>query len=1140
MAETPTVRQQIVSAILNRKALDGSGAVRNPDESVRLEEIERPAPIVMSAAAIEDGNSVPSGPKAEVAAFERLSLAARLAMAGDSKAVAHAQANGLNLEAFPTVSADDIEAAIAEVCRYYESNAADDGSPLRPARTGMILRGVRIEGPLSLYNARIPFPIRLIGCVIPDGVIVDHCAVKSFDLSGSAIGGLSATFLDTSGNVRLVRTVSLGPIDLGGARIRGVLDMSDSVVFPYKAPPEGAAFAGERGVLNLSLADIENECRFNRARIYGGLTMKGATIHRSMFMERTMIFSPIATLTRMAFQWLIRGGQGAGTGQDYRPPEDSSLAALIEQEKARPHVTTLLYARGSKEWEAESHGFPGRSFDPTGHSLLFRLLAETVRARTTAMRADGLTVHGSLDAKRLFAAGRVRIRYAELQGSLRLNGAYLRSSRQSFDALDALRAAIDVAPEPMLEAFVNMAEESRTTAMKRELGEGDSFAIDIRNTTIKGGVDLGPAAIQLVTGSPEYVQAVASIRPPERLLLQQIKRSPHKTNIIERSQVYGSIVANQAHVGAGLDLSFLRFEQSPSRPPEKSLDITHSRIGGDLTLFNARRVVGIEASYARIDGSVFLHGPIQRMNRDRETDADIACNRCDISGLLQMRSMTIGGDADLLFSAHDDIANPLILNLRHTKVAGALSVYPTLLAKPPSGTSPGQRDFDEVDDTTGSKVFLTKSEFEDFLAKNGLRRRRTPRRRGWVQRAWAMATGRPHGQSWGALMWSAASRPPEGVKRLSNLAKALMRGPKPLRRWRAAARLLAPFRISNEREPMRPRAHIDLRNVETRVLRHPPSAWPRRDGLQITRLKFESSGTSGPLGLPYYSREVAQRNPAYLARVRREAISMMVMGLAGFFLAWALEAAPQTAWLDVPGRVNVGLLWFCVWAAAALRHSRRKIQPRHSDLKPLATFWLALQRRRANPYRSGKAFYLPIEPYLVAANALRADGKLRSAEMVELGRARERRRTFSSRHHVLAKGAYGLIDRLAHYGFNMGRAVQWSVLLILVFAMAFEVSAKAGCVARLDPGKPAPPFVSTAFAADAFMPLLGTEQTKQWLMVIPSAPRTAHSTTPALPYICGVSIGLVWLLRVLGLLFVAIFAASLAARTESFFSRIQQ
>jgi hypothetical protein len=643
MAGIEDAAARLRAAILTNQRLSGAAGVLSDRAEPGLLPASVTAPIMLSQSETElrwpDAGSEPDGEQ-RLKAFERLSLAARLALAAASEESSTdypvapvAAAIKVRLDAFPTLQASVISGVILELAEAIASaDPAIDHGQRALARRGLHLEGVRLVGDLELVNANLPFSVRLIGCVIEGAVIADHCRLLTLDLSGTALRGLHATFLQASGNVRMRRTCSHGAVDMGGARIKGVLDASDSVISAYCEPPPVSAFAGDRGVLNLSLATVENEFRMNRARVYGGVAMKGAIIHRAMFMDRACLYSPLATLEKLACQHLER---------DASLEAGPALRALLTSERSDAGLAEQLHADDDLR-KAEVFGAPCFAHAPERQGLLYRLLAESTRARSSALRADGLTVMGGVFARGLRADGRVRLKYARINGGLHLEACRLRSQMASDSVLTALH---QLDTDERSDAFLRMARVSGERAHGREKGDDGDFALDVRDIRIESSLHMG--LFNFGPGS---------------------SRERH-------AEVMGRLLADAATVIGDVDLTGVRFrpgfaDLSPrDRMVDKpSLSLKRAVIHGDLNLQNARGVRSLYGEALRLSGSLRL-GAV--------TGAEHECveKRCQIVGRINLHAARIGGDAALLFALKAGIT----LKLTDLVVDGVLSILPALV-----------------------------------------------------------------------------------------------------------------------------------------------------------------------------------------------------------------------------------------------------------------------------------------------------------------------------------------------------------------------------------------------------------------------------------------------------------------------------
>ena len=90
---------------------------------------------------------------------------------------------------------------------------------------GVQVAGARIEGTLNLSFARLPFPLILVFCAIPEGISLVGARAASISLQGTHTGPIRADGLDVGGGVFLREGFhATGVVRLLGARIRGNLE----------------------------------------------------------------------------------------------------------------------------------------------------------------------------------------------------------------------------------------------------------------------------------------------------------------------------------------------------------------------------------------------------------------------------------------------------------------------------------------------------------------------------------------------------------------------------------------------------------------------------------------------------------------------------------------------------------------------------------------------------------------------------------------------------------------------------------------------------------------------------------------------------------------------------------------------------
>jgi len=501
--------------------------------------------------------------------FERLSLAARAVMAQTPCAGISLRADSGQALAplFPVLNTEVLLKAIALAVEEIEGGGQDVIPQVRAGlRNGVQIIGCRITGravkrgklvgdelPLRLANLRIPFSLRFIGCVIDSPIIANHCEMQTLDLSGSAVAGLDGASLHTRGNVRLRRSTVLSPANFGGAHVEGVFDASDCVMQPRLEQPRGEAFAAERGMLNLGQGRFENDVYLNRARIWGGLTLRGAVMERSLFLNEAVIRSPVAVLERLGCEHI----EPYVKGDSVKVMQAEVLAELKSLIGANKQLTQVLHtglqgvgsnARGLSPLQAaETIGVAG--WPETFPHPLRQLLAESMRARTSAIRGDGLIVRGNIFARRIAAMGRVRLNYADVSDGLHLEGARLRSVAAVGRVLDALywiseQKVEDLAPSPAsddddagdpaeerrakarrrlaaerearrrfpgikktLAEYHQVRVDTREAARGREHQKDDDFALDLREAVFGGSVIVSSHIKDAKNGGPKKVGA---------------------------------------------------------------------------------------------------------------------------------------------------------------------------------------------------------------------------------------------------------------------------------------------------------------------------------------------------------------------------------------------------------------------------------------------------------------------------------------------------------------------------------------------------------------------------------------------------------------------------------------------------------
>lgn len=1171
MSNEPGVTAQarlILESILTNQRLDGAAyALSDARAGVEPLALRPRIPPILEQAALQypsDAEAARTASSLTLTDLEELSLVARLRL------TQHLPPGVDELwreraTAMPTVKAEDLLAAIHAAAAQFDGSAPDfhgrqtddqdaqsrffdAGAQRHSARRGLQITGCHIEGGLELVNAQLPFSVRLLGCAIDGAIMADHCRITTLDLSCSAVHGVYATFLRAAGSVRMRRTFSTGPVDFGGARISAVFDASDSVTLPASDPPATEAYVGDRGVFNLSLATVENEVRLRRARIYGGLTLKGATIQRSLFLEDAILRGPLAVLELIAFN-------KASAPKAFAPAAHAHAGAdrvLAEALHSVPGVTPSAFSAAFKAQadrislevlEGSVLSALGKAA-PSPHAdiaprLLMKLLGESMRGRTSSLRGDGLKVDGSVFARGLRSGGRLRLKYVEVGGGLHLNGARLRASLYVARALHAAAQQ-----DSTLSRISELMDETYRQAKLREPERDDDYALDVRESTIGGALSVGGtrdsttlsmAAQRLNADLDAAIRArLAGDRPVWGDDGEGLAVPPSS----ERTLIVGAIALTGIRIVGDLDLSGVIANvfdwvdetgapATPARMPGAQtrhfLRAMRAEIGGGMDFRDAIGIDGVDAARAVINGTV-LFAEEPRFNGLQWENVQ-RCARL-LSGDIVFAGAHIGGNAVFIFER--DAQSSLFLGLAEFKAR--LSIIPWC------------RAFE-----------MDRADYEAFVADpripNGFE---IPARVPLVdlRNARAVVFGHPP-SAWpyedGLVI--------EGF----HFERSRTYGPLPARRrslptaledhnryWRYFAPFYLLFRLRS------PRALL-----------------------------------------------ADMKNPATVSSGKPDRLSQLVVGTGLFALAgviaWLVLSAFWGAYIAgfargataSFGAVNLSLLALLFLYVAIKPLLKNRTWPKEADARPLAVDWLRLQRAQLNVYRVLQRVW-PLEPYGQAARLLRAAGRVQSADWVERERMVLRRRTMSWRHHFPARAFLFMADALTKYGFGIARAVAISLFLIGISACLFHQADTCGMIlpkadnvissayiisppsaAGVGSGAPQssqpdaaipeppsgvvlpaaeapppyPPFVSLIYAIDVAVPILSLDQEEYWrpgaratqtwaasqACLLDPAPRTAQ----ALELLRVLLAGLGWLLA-------SAVALALLTRAETIMSRSEQ
>lgn len=943
---------------------------------------------------------------------------------------------GQNTNVMPLLRPSVLMAALSEAIANIETEygSTRNSAPLA-LRAGLQISGVRIAeprgsslyAPVRLSNVRLPFSLRLIGCAIEAPLALSNCEVVTLDLSGSAMVGLDATFLKATGSVRLRRSYIASPADFGGAQIHGYFDATDSILKPFGKYPPTQSFDGDRGMLNLSQATIDNEVRLDRATIWGGLSIRALTTGRSIFLSEAVILSPMAVVEALAAYKICRDPslKRVSEGSDWTWTIDE-LTTMPDSPKPE------LYVEGRQRWArtAAQYGtkaFTDRSCDGWKTTPLWCLLTDDVRSRTSAVRGEGCTINGNMFATALTCHGRIRLKYATISGGAHLESARLRSvesMRRFFDDLSRhynLKIDHNAIARPdnstlfdiaafRLETYrgtVSVAEFERDSVAVRS----DYFCLDIRDATFGGSVRIGTDKLSRETCRALLDGVVAATRAKiagDFLFKNVDFRWSIRVSAESVEMVSSRPAAPQSYrerIAAALEASNKAHREEIRRGARCSLKLDDATIGGSLELDGSTGLCGLDGEGSGIEGTLSLFADIKRTGPPGAYEISQAANDC--TGRMNLTRIEIGGDCRLIF---DRGCGPS-LQLQGATIAGEL-----IIAAPPE---------------SNNSVTLAPDKFDERVAKD---------RDDWIEAEIAAAAfNSTKGESWRDYV--------EGRRELPG---------------------------------------INLRNAHATVFGHLPAAWPHSGRLELAGFHYARSDGIGPL-VPHPDKI----DPQDESRLARFALALIILLSAlGVVFAYytsvaqygALGSDSDASALWLAGTLMLAAIHTCLPVA---------LPPYRQQSLPMAIPYLNLQRLERNRYRSSESgrswlqrrfefllrhwmeltsmgpeewngpfkrrgnVYHPLETYVTAARALREGGRALSASLVEERRLRVRTGQLSWRVHLVAKASFSLVDAAAKYGFSYVRLFYASIGLVMITALVANSAVANG---ELVPGKVAQRF----------------------------------------------------------------------------------
>jgi len=650
----------------------------------------------------------------------------------ESRLAKAAEALGLNLNGFAEVSAEHVQGLLAWACDELGPDQGRRGTARTheqlAMRAGLQLIGCRITAAgadgLRLVNARLPLSLRLIGCVVDCPILLAHTQLVSLDLSGSSMTGLDAGGLRAGGNIHLRRAVVTSQVTLAGARVEGNLNAAQMVVAPFRRTMAHAPVETEHGIVNLSKIDVGGEVSLGDARIWGGLSLRGAKLGRSLTLTGAVVVSPLGLFEKRVSELLDRtglrkadragdpamvdhvvaatlhpepawaeGGSTEGLNETDLGPVEVEEARLFGWAAADPapgaEARNAVKAHVEAKRDLERLDYEDRVWGRLAKVTLRHLDARSLMA---AVRADGMQVAGTVFARRAFFGGKVRLRYARIDGTMRLEGTLLRSAEAIGRSCVGMIAGTDGRPvqeEGQAPADLDTELDWILTRQDGFREEHTAVALDMRDTRVAGGVMMG----RELTG--DFVGRIERRASRAKASLGRERQDPTEVegNLLMKGFVtHGDLILAGAHFTPLADSADFGRKQPLSETPA-SLRAENAEIAGDVDLRRSCGLWGLDLQNAAVGGDVRLSDkvrlePYPSEGRDVACDPDgqgfrkVGCKHraTAVRGEVDLRGATVGGDALLVF---DPAAGPVI-KASLLSVKGRLGLHPQ--------TNPGDQD----------------------------------------------------------------------------------------------------------------------------------------------------------------------------------------------------------------------------------------------------------------------------------------------------------------------------------------------------------------------------------------------------------------------------------------------------------------
>ena len=951
--------------------------------------------------------------------------------------------------------------------------------------------GLFIEGDIDLSKLDIPFSIRLVCCQINGALILDRASVSTLDLSGSVFkNGISASYINVKGAFRGRRLVSSGPVDFGGANVAGACDLTDSVVFPVEKPSRLTAYVADRSMLNFSLATLGKDFRFARARLYGGINLRGAEIHGMLFMSDAVIRCPLAYLELLLDE---AAGAAGHVRLAERRKNSTSFTAARASMHADEDIAKILHSITDKttsvadSFTIRAETLGGASvadrLNASDNPLIAILLDEERQVAESAIRAEGLNIGGSLHGNGMRISGRVRLKALKSGAGVSFNGSSFRTARSIKADIVALTKDLKRVDHPSLERILIWAEQASSESVVAFRKE---WALDLRDAKISGPLDLSHDPRRYGGGTPGKPKPTRRNR--DEILLKAIIKELWKTG--EDPWKFRSLLnrekdetVRKKRTVRKKDLDdFLRFPIDINHDPEhyefekqeeelelaasngvpgssKDLMLHRATFPPPLSKITPELKVGLLNKLAKVSvlNSTIFQGEIRLVNAD--INGSLVCKGLianvipDHSGaprrrFLDMKNIKISGDADFSNSFGIDS-----INAKQAHIAGSVkfSVKPRYDGNRYRYQPIHQRAFFPKRDEDNKPPVPPKLRSLNF-------------ERAVIGRDAVFLFDIDNGPniylnsaSIGAklLILPAKFGLQLNSKDLANRANRREIPPEPGKTFffRSLLTALSLQRVFKEhfeahlleraKKVSKLPKSIDLRGARADEFTHPASAWPEQDGLLVSGFTYNRTSNLGPFLDPKNSwPDIFYRIEKHQNDVPSHRWAWLV-ALITITVIVTFYVSPVTVFDYFPGRENTVLIILSCSALVLTYVVGNHTFGIKRSCQSMAVRWLSLQRRHFTPNRLlGSS--VPYEPYLRAANSLRSEGHSEEANAVELARLRRRCRDLSWRKNFLERAVMTILNSYIGYGFRPVRATFITIIYFLCTSTIFQYAYQEG------------------------------------------------------------------------------------------------